>query len=254
MSTNLVHKKIHFVPFAVGLLLLSFLAACTGTTTAVTAQPADNAPANGSITVIGRGEAFGTPDEAHAQVGVEIFADTAAEATAQNEATMQLIMEVLTAQGIAPEDIQTSNYSLWAEQFYGERGPEGIVGYRVNNQVSITIRDLSKIGEVLAATTDAGANAIHGVFFTVSDPAALEAEARASAMENARQRAESLAQLSGVALGNVQMISEVVGQPVMPFGGGGGFDMAMEMAASAPTLSPGQLNYQVQIQVTYTIN
>ena len=140
---------------------------------------------------------------------------------------------------------------MWAEQFYGERGPEGIVGYRVNNQVSITIRDLSKVGDVLAAATDAGANAIHGVFFSVADSAALEDEARAAAMTNARQRAESLAQLSEVSLGNVQVISEVVGQPVMPFGGGGAFDMAMETAV--PSISPGQLNYQVQIQVTYTI-
>jgi len=64
--------------------------------------------------------------------------------------------------------------------------------------INVTIRDINQIGEILAAVTEAGANNIYGVNFTVSDPAALEAEARAEAMADARSRAESLAKLSGV--------------------------------------------------------
>ena len=71
------------------------------------------------------------------------------------------------------------------------------------------------------------------------------------AMDDARKRADSLAELGGVSLGDIVVISEVVGQPVMPLGMGGGF--AMEQAASAPGISPGQLSYQVQVQVTYGI-
>ncbi len=85
----------------------------------------------------------------------------------------------------------------------------------------------------------------------MADPAALEAEARAAAMEDARKRAESLAELGGVSIGDIIVISEVVGSPVMPLGMGGG--MAMEQAASAPGISPGQLSYQVNVQVTYGI-
>jgi len=100
--------------------------------------------------------------------------------------------------------------------------------------------------------TEAGANAIYGVNFSVADPAALEAEARAQAMQDAAERAASLAELGNVTLGGVTVISEIVGQPVMPLGmGGGGY--AMEQAASAPGISPGQLSYQVQVQVTYGI-
>jgi len=161
-------------------------------------------------------------------------------------------MAALTAAGIADEDIQTTNYSLYAEQIYGDKGPEGIAGYRISNQVNVKIRDISRVGDVLGAVTEAGANAIYGVNFSVADPAALEAEARAQAMEDAAKRAASLAELGNVTLGDVKVISEVVGQPVMPLGmGGGGF--AMEQAASAPGISPGQLSYQVQVQVTYNI-
>ena len=206
----------------------------------------------GGITVVGQGTAYGQPDQATVVVGVETFAATVAEASSQNQTTLDNVMAALTAAGIAAEDVQTTNYSLYAEQIYGEKGPEGIAGYRVSNQVNVKIRDIALVGDVLAAVTEAEANAIYGVNFSVADPAALEAEARALAMQDATSRAASLAELGNVSLGAVTVISEVIGQPVMPLGlGGGGY--AMEQAAAAPGISPGQLSYQVQVQVTYAI-
>jgi uncharacterized protein YggE len=237
------------------LILGLALAACSGvaptTQAAVSGQQATTTYVGG-ITVVGQGTAYGQPDQATVIVGVDTFAPTVEEATTQNQTTLDNVMAALEAAGIASEDIQTTNYSLYAEQIYGDRGPEGIAGYRVSNQVNVKIRDISLVGDILAAVTEAGANAIYGVNFSVADPAALEAEARANAVEDARLRAESLAELGGVTLGDVTIISEVVGAPVMPLGmGGGGF--AMEQAASAPGISPGQLSYQVQVQVTYGI-
>ena len=215
-------------------------------------QQAAAAGIAGGVTVVGQGTSYGQPDQATVVVGVDTFAPTVAEATAQNQATLDSVMAAMEAAGIAAEDIQTTNYSLYAEQIYGDNGPEGIAGYRVSNQVNIKIRDISVVGDVLAAVTEAGANAIYGINFTVADPAALEAEARAKAMDDARKRAESLAELGGVSLGDIVVISEVVGTPVMPLGMGGG-GLAMEQAVSAPGISPGQLSYQVQVQVTYAI-
>lgn len=233
------------------LALTAILIGCTGPSTVDAAV--NPAVVTGGITVIGQGEAFGQPDKAEIQVGVETFAPTVSQATADNELTIQSIMDALTAQGIEEKDVQTTNYNLWAEQIYGDQGPEGIAGYRVNNQVNVTIRDIDMVGEVLAAVTEAGANNIFGVFFSVSDPAALEAEARAAAVADARERALSLADLGGVGLGDIQIISEVIGQGTpFPRGmGGGGFDMAE--TAMAPSISPGQLSYNVQVQVTFGI-
>ncbi|CUS03827.2 conserved exported protein of unknown function [Candidatus Promineifilum breve] len=230
------------------------LAACGG---ALPAQPGSAAAQQtnnnvGGITVIGQGTAYGQPDQATVIVGVESFAPTVQEATTQNQTTLDNVMAALETAGIAAEDIQTTNYSLYAEQIYGDKGPEGIAGYRISNQVNVKIRDVAVVGDVLAAVTEAGANAIYGINFAVADPAALEAEARAAAVADARKRAESLAELGGVALGDVVIISEVIGTPVMPLGMGGSA-MAMEQAASAPGISPGQLSYQVQVQVTYGI-
>jgi uncharacterized protein YggE len=263
-------KRTHLIGLLVLIALALFVVACSGTTAglpgasvseAESAASAAVAPAAqtgvpavpGSITVVGQGKAFGTPDQAQAQIGVDIFAETVDEAANQNQATFDQLMAALTDLGIAQEDIQTSNYSVWAEQRYNENGiPEGIAGYRVTNQVNVTIRDISKVSDVLAAAIDAGANSIYGVSFSVADPAALEAEARAAAMADAEQRAASLAELGNVELGGISIISEVIGSPVQPLlrdmGAGGAAELA-----SAPGISPGQLSFQVQVQVTYAL-
>lgn len=243
MMRNNLKKTVVVLMLLVG--ITAVFTACTPTSSTSTAAN------SGGVTVIGKGEAFGTPDKATVQVGVEIFAPTVSEATSRNEDTITQIMVALNDMGIPDEDIQTTNYSLWAEQIYGERGPEGIAGYRVNNQVNVTMRDINQVSAVLAAVTEAGANTVHGIQFSVADPASLEAEARAAAMADARARAESLADLADVSLGEVMVVSEVIGQPVMPFGLGGGM-VAAEVAA-APSISPGQLSYSVQVQVTYAI-
>lgn len=230
-------------------LLMIVAVACTPTDTAGQSTAGPTA-VNGGITVVGQGEAFGQPNQAEVQVGVETFAESVSQATEQNQTAIEAVMAALAAQGIAAEDIKTTHYNLWAEQIYGERGPEGIAGYRVMNQVNVTIRDIDKVGDVLAAVTEAGANNIYGIHFSVADPAALEAEARATAIANARERAEALASLSEVELGEVVAISEIIGQPSpFPLGRGG----AESDVASVPTLSPGQLSHQVQVQVTFAI-
>lgn len=238
--------------FTILLLSLAFLlVACSGPAETGNAGTQQAVSAGNSITVVGQGKAFGEPDQAQVALGVDIFAETVNEATVQSEDTVQQIMAALAAQEIAREDIQTVNYSLWAEQIYGDRGPEGIAGYRVTNQVNVTIREIGMMGDVLTAVIDAGANSIHSVTFSVSDTAALEAEAREAAVADARQRAQSLAELAGVSLGDIQEISEVVGQPVFPLLGGGAGGAAEQ--AAGPSISPGQLSHQVQVQVTFAI-
>jgi len=235
-------------------LLVVFAVGCAPATTGSVAS--ENAVSSvisdglETITVVGHGQAFGEPDEAQINIGVDTFAAQVNEATSENEDAIQAVLEALSEQGIKDEDIQTSNYSLWAEQKYGESGPEGIAGYRVSNQVSVKIRDIKKVGDILAATTAAGANNIYGVTFSVADPAALEAQAREEAIGDAQTRAESLAQLSNLALGEIRSVSEVPTNqlygPAAGLGGGGG-------GGEAASISPGQLSYQSQVEVVFNV-
>ena len=246
--SNLNRRSLLYVLFL--MLMVVVVVACTP----APAQPgaAQAEAADGGITVVGMGEAFGEPDQANVQLGVETFAETVSEATSANESNVQAIMAALEAIGIESADIQTSNYSLWAEPRYGDNGPEGIAGYRVTNQVHVKIRDIGQVGTVISAVTEAGANSVHGVSFSVADPAALETEARAAAIDNAREKAASLAELSGVELGEVVSVSEVVRQPgiFMEGMGGAGRDVA---ESTVPSIAPGELGYNVQVQVTFAI-
>tara|TARA_R110000782_G_scaffold67473_10_gene136265 strand:- start:791 stop:1510 length:720 start_codon:yes stop_codon:yes gene_type:complete len=206
-----------------------------------------------SITVIGQGEAAGPPDRASINAGVQTLAPSVAESSEQNQAIIERIMAALKQEGIEAADIQTADYSVWPEQQHDPRGSGEvtITGYRVNNTVRITVKDIDRLGKVLAAVTSAGANAIHGIGFSVKDTAALEGRARAAAMQDARARAEALAGLAGVELGKVLSISATPGGNYpMPMMGGG---REMMMSASVPGISSGQLSINVQVQVSYEI-
>lgn len=206
-----------------------------------------------SITVIGHGEAAGPPDRATINAGVQTLAATVAESSRENQAIIERIMKALLGEGIAAADIQTADYSIWPEQQHDPRGTGEvtITGYRVNNTVRITVKDIDRIGKVLAAVTDAGANAIHGIGFGVDDRAALEERARAAAMADARSRAEALAGLADVRLGEVIRISSPAGSgyPVPMMGG----RMDMAQSASVPGISTGELSIFVEVQVSYAI-
>jgi len=213
----------------------------------------DYSPAQ-TITVVGQGSAHIKPDIARVSVGVETSGETIGDAVAENDAKMAAVLAALKAAGIDDKDIQTMNYSISLDR-YPEPMPrvEPATGqqqalYRVSNMANVIVRDLDKVGDVLDAVVEAGANNIWGISFDLEDPAAAQAEARADAIANAGARADALAELSGVKLGPVMSISEVVGS--VPFQG----SVAMERAMGAGgSISPGELEIGYQVQVAYFI-
>lgn len=209
-----------------------------------------------SISVVGEGEARGTPDQAQVSVGVQTSATTVVDAAGENQAVVERIMKALEEHEIDEEHIQTANYSIWPEQSHDPRQSSSmrITGYRVSNMVNVTVDDIDKVSEVLAAVTNAGANSVHGINFTVEDPAGLEQRAREAAMADARSRAEALAELAGVELGDVLTLSTSTspGYPV-PMMAGRSMEMADAAAAPPPGISPGQQSVNVQIHATFAI-
>jgi uncharacterized protein YggE len=212
-------------------------------------------PPTRSISVTGQGEASGKPDIAEINVGVQTFATTVVEASRKNQATVDEIFKALKEAGIADKDIQTADYSIWPEQEWrgeADRQPR-ITGYRVSNTVHVKVRDIDAVGKVLAAVTNAGANSIHGIRFGVDDTDALEAEARRLAMADARARAESLAALAGVELGEVLSISMSSSPGVpRPYAAARVMEMA-DAGAPAPGVAPGEQSVTVNLHVTYAI-
>jgi uncharacterized protein YggE len=207
-----------------------------------------------TVTVVGEGTVSIEPDISMATIGVEVVRPTVREASAAAQSVMDEVRAALLSQGIDETDIPTRNYSIFAERF----GPGGLldddeVRYRVSNTVFITIRDLESIGDVLDAAIAAGANNIYGVEFSLSDPAAVESEARSQAVADAYDKAEELAGLIGVGIGEVMGISEIIGQGGGFFGGNFSRMGMAEMGGGAGPISPGELNLTMQLQVTYEL-
>jgi uncharacterized protein YggE len=123
---------------------------------------------------------------------------------------------------------------------------ENPVGYRVSSMVQVTVRDVEKAGEVLDAVVQAGANQVYGVAFTVSDESTWESGARAKAMADARDRAQELAGLAETELGEVLLVSEIIGGVPMAV-------MGVKQGMGGGGIAPGELELRTQIQVTFAV-
>jgi len=217
----------------------------------ITPLQAGGEPTPRTISVNGIGTATAQPDLAEIQLGVEVVNADAGLAISENTERMTAVMDVLKEMGVEEKDIQTVKYSMWIEEMRDREGqPTGETRYHVVNQVRIRIRDLSKTGEVLQKALEAGANNVGGISFGVSDPAALQREARDQAIADARAKAEQLATGLDARLGPVRQVSEfggVVTPKLAPMA-------ERAMAAGGPVpVSGGEFSVTVQIQVVFDI-
>ena len=216
-------------------------------------QPVISATVNRAITVVGEGKVTIEPDTARVTIGVETVTNSVQDASAQNQTTVEAVLAALREQGIADEDLQTSGFSIFAERF-GPEGPlaDSDVRYRVSNNVSVVIRDLDNVGTILDAAIEGGANNIYGIEFALDDPSVIESDARQGAITDAREKAEDIAALSEVTLGQVLSVSEIIGASG-GFYSGNFMEMSRAMGAGGTPIQPGQLEMIMQLQVVYAI-
>jgi uncharacterized protein YggE len=202
------------------------------------------------ITVTGVGNAYGTPDVAIIDMGVDIANEDITAATDEVYAITNKLLELFKQAGIETKDVRTAYFNVWRKVRYDSEGQETSPVFRVTNTLSVTVRDVSKVGTLLNESLTVGANTINGIHYTIANPEELEQDARSLAMQNAKARAAELAILSGVTLGKVLSINETpgyVGTP-MPFASG----RELGMSAAMP-VTPGQLAVSVNITVTLEI-
>jgi len=201
-----------------------------------------------SVSVSATGSVTAEPDIATISAGVVSEADTAKEALARNSATMVKVIAGLRTAGIDARDIQTTMLNVEPRYTQAKEGrPSAINGYRVVNQVRLTVRDVKKLGEVLDQAIALGANQINRIGFDVAKAETLKDEARRQAMANAKRRAELYAAAAGVQLGPVLRIAEDVRAafgPVAP--------AARTFAGGVP-IEGGTRTLEVEVHVTYAL-
>ena len=204
------------------------------------------------LSVSASADATRVPDVATISTGVVTQAADANAAMRANAVQMDKVMAAIRAAGIAERDIQTAGINLNPQYKYVENAPPSIVGYQASNTVNVKVRDLSKLGKVLDAFVEQGANQVNGPSFEVDKPDEAYDEARVAALKKAQARAQTYADALGLKVRRIVSISE----------GGASFPRPMPMMramaadagfAKETSVSPGETTLSVNIDVVFEL-
>ena len=220
-------------------------------------------PATDTITVQGDGQATLPPDVARISFTVDNISATVAQAqdatTKQTNAALDFVKE----QGVADKDVKTLSYNISPQYSYPNpctygtvcpdyyRAPK-ITGYQVSQTIQVTIRDLSKVGEMLGGLGELEVQNVNGPAFALDDSTAGYSAARADAIDKAKTQAKLLAKQLGVKLGKIVNFSESTGGYQYPMMYGLGGDMTVSKA-EAPDVPAGENTYSASVSITYEI-
>ncbi|MDH5823382.1 SIMPL domain-containing protein [Luteimonas sp. RD2P54] len=236
-------------------LLPLLLAAALAAPTAAAQAPAvpQAAASDGTLlSISAQAEASRVPDVATLSAGVVTQAPDANAALRANAAQMQQLMAAVREAGIADKDTQTSGLSVHPQYRHDGDSAPVITGYQASNTVSLKVRDIGSLGDVLDALVASGANQVNGPSFEIDQPDEAYDEARRGALAKARERAEMYAESLGLRVRRIVSISEGGGfmPPPMPM-----MRMraeAQDMAASSP-VSPGESTLTANLDVVFEL-
>jgi len=213
--------------------------------------------AQNKITVSATGEIYAKPDLAEVSFSVITEEKTVTETLSKNSEAMNKILDSIKGQGVEEKDLKTTGFNIYPRYEWHEKAqitpPQGervLVGYEVRQTVKVKIRDLGKIGDIIQGATDAGANQVGDLRFTIDKEDEIKKEARKQAIDKAKEKANELASQLGVRLVRITNFQESAVYPrfyaleAIPSGLGG----------EAPEIEPGENLIQVTVSITYEIN
>jgi uncharacterized protein len=203
------------------------------------------------IEVTGEAEVRIAPDTAQLHFGVTTRADNAAAAAEQNATRMKAVLDAVRKALGSGAQIGTGTYSLHAEHDSPRDGtPARVTGYTASNIVRLETRSLDRLGELIDIATQAGANQVQRIVFTLSDPADPHRRALRDAVKAAQAEAEAIAAALGARLGPVQSVVEQEMGPIRPFMQ----DAVMARAEAAATpIEPGMVSVRSRVVVRIQI-
>jgi uncharacterized protein YggE len=205
------------------------------------------------IWVTGEGEVTAIPDIATLRLGIEAQDSTVVAARDSAATAMNNVINSLTSNGVAQEDIQTEYFNIQqVTRWNNDTQTQDVIGYQVSNIVNVKVRNLENTGMLIDAVVSAGGDLtrVNSIDFSIEDPSSYYQEARKAAVTDARDTAEQLAEYAGVNLGNVIYISEgVSNQPIVQRSGA---VPAAETSVTTP-ISTGQLTISTSVQICYSI-
>jgi len=207
------------------------------------------------ITVTGTAKISATPDVAVLNIG--IVSEGASVNAAQKGVTekMNSIINALKNDfKIEAKDIKTENFTV-NPKYDWSNGRQSIIGYSVNQNVSVKVRNFDNTGNILAKATELGANNVSGPTFSIDDPEKAKAEARSKAIAQAKEKARILADQVGIKLGRlVNFYEGGMELANVAYGIGGSPTLSMDsIAKAAPAIEPGSQDIQLTVNLSYEI-
>jgi len=223
------------------------------------------------INVSGEGKAYIKPDIAMVSFGVHTQKMKSQDAVNNNNEIMNAVIKSMKDLGIDGKDIQTTLYSLNPVYDYPRilypAGSDGsgkmsapsyvsggrvFSGYSLDQQISVKIRDFDKISDILDKATLNGANTVGNLQFTIDNPEKVMAEARAKAIEQAKEKLKNIAKQSGLKVGKLVNISEGYNNYPRPmYAEAGG--IIKDSGSVAPTIETGQQEVNSTVTLTYQV-
>lgn len=238
--------------FALGVLLTLAITAIVIVTVVMALKNNDQ----DRFSVVGSGTVYAKADIANIEIGLKTGTKkTAAEATVESTNKINKITSAITNLGVEEKDIKTSNYTLSpVYNWTNDKGQE-LVGYEVTQVLTLKIKDLSKIGDIIAKTTEQGANQVGNISFTIDDEFALKNQAREIAINKAKEKAVMIANQSGMKLGKVKSVVENTEPVISPIAY---TNAKLDMSAStggltSPEIQSGQNEIKVDVTLVYEV-
>ncbi len=234
--------------FTSAVILAAILLSACGPSTIVSSA---SVPPQRTIAVTGSGMVQLTPDVAYINIGVHTEMSSASEAVSSNTDQSQKVIDALKAAGVDPKDIQTTNFSIYPNtQTDPQTGKQIGTTYVVDNTVYVTIHQLDKLGSLLDATVNAGANTVNSIQFDVTDKSQAIQQAHEQAIKDAKSQAQTAATAAGVSLGALQTLNfyDNVPTPMMNTYGKGGGGVA---SAAAVPISSGQMTLTASVNMVF---
>ncbi|MDQ5952871.1 MAG: uncharacterized protein QG551_99 [Patescibacteria group bacterium] len=216
-----------------------------------------------TITVDASAEAFASPDIAEVSFSIRSENKELSIAQKDVEVLVSPALSALKELGVEEKDIKTTYYTANPRYEYGKAicaqyrcddGQRALVGYEVNQSMSVTIRDLNNVGKILGALAESKVSDVYGPNFRVENEDDLKAEVREEAIEKAKEKAKVLAKSLDVKIVGIENFSE-------GYGGGiyyakaemGMAEDSVQTQSAAPTLPQGENKIETTVTITYRV-
>lgn len=221
-----------------------------GTNLAAAAEP-------NTIAVSGMAEQEVAPDMAYIDVGINVRADDAETARTQEAQIASQIRRALLGLAITDNDLQNTSYYLYQEYKVDRNGVRTADKYVLDSSIKVTVKELDKLSQVIDNVVEAGATNISNITYALSTQNIIQRQLLATAVENARDKADVVANAGSRTLGNMLSadINSFDGGTIVAYGANklrSTTNLAEDGVATK--LSPGKIKLNARVQVVFSLN